>query len=176
MEAIIKAINSGQVAAELKVVISNNPEAAGLKKAENYDIKTAVVNPKEFLSKSDYEQKVVSHLKEAGVELVVLAGYMRIVGKDILDAFPKKIINIHPSLLPAFKGLDAQKQAFDSGVEVSGCTVHYVDETLDGGLIISQAVVAVEPEDTAESLSRKILVKEHQLLPAAINLFAQGKL
>ena len=168
MEAIIKAANLGDIPVEVKVVISNNPQAAGLQTAGSYNISTHGVDMNGFANKDEYEKKIVSILQNQDIELVVLAGYMRLLGPVMLSAFSNKIINIHPSLLPSFKGLDAQKQALEAGVKVSGCTVHFVDETLDGGKIILQKAVEVKDSDTEKILSARILTEEHKLYPKAI--------
>jgi len=168
MAAILNNIKNGVLNASVKVVISNVATAKGLDLAKEFGIETVVCSPKDFASKDIYEEEVAAHLKKRGVQLVVLAGYMRVLGPGFIEAFPNKIINIHPSLLPAFKGLHAQRQALEYGVKVAGCTVHFVDNTLDGGRIIVQETVPVFDEDTEDTLSTRILEKEHVLYTQAI--------
>jgi phosphoribosylglycinamide formyltransferase 1 len=176
MAAILDQIKAGNCDVDVKVVLSNKADAAGLTRAAADNIPTKAFNIKDFASKEAYEQEVIKYLKEAGVELVVLAGYMRILGEGFISAFEDKIINIHPSLLPDFKGLDAQKQALDAGVKEAGCSVHFVDNTLDGGPVIKQAKVPVLDTDTADSLSVRILEQEHRIYPEVIQLYAQKKI
>jgi len=176
MVAIMDAIDDGSLDAEIQVVVSNRPDAKGLTIAQDRGFTTFPLDAKTFPSKVDYEQEVVRVLKGRGVEFLVLAGYMQILGPDILKAFTGRIINIHPSLLPAFKGLRAQRQAMEAGVKFSGCTVHFVDESLDGGPIISQEVVPVLEDDTEESLADRILLEEHKLYPKVLQLLAEGRL
>ena len=170
MEAIIQAALSKQIDATVNVVISNKNNALGIDSAKSYGIKTFVLEKKDYSSKKEYEEEISQILKDHSVDLVCLAGYMTLVGETLLAAFNNKIINIHPSLLPAFKGLNAQKQALDYGVSYAGCSVHYVDQSMDGGALIMQDIVEVLDTDTEESLSKKILKKEHLLYPKAINL------
>lgn len=168
MAAILNNIQAGKLQANVSIVISNNPDAKGLELAKSFGIKTKVIKQKDFVSKDVYEDEIANTLTIAGVELVVLAGYMRVLGPGFIDTFSNRIINIHPSLLPAFKGLNAQKQALEYGVKIAGCTVHFVDNTLDGGRIILQDSVNVLDTDTEESLSARILEKEHVLYTKAI--------
>ena len=161
--AIVEAIEEGRLDAKVAIVLSDRADAPGLSFAKDKGILAHAVLPKSYLSKDDYENKIVSHLKDASVDYVVLAGYMRLVGPVLLREYDHRILNIHPSLLPDFKGLHAQRQALEAGVSESGCTVHYVDETLDGGRILAQAKVPVLPGDTELSLSDRILVEEHRL-------------
>ena len=175
-QAILKSIQSGAVEADIKVVVSDNPQAAGLEIAKKAGILTWSKKIGDFDSKSDYEAEIVALLQAQGVDLLVLAGYMRLVEDTLLNAYWGKIINIHPSLLPAFKGLNTHKRALDFGVKFVGCTVHFIDRTLDEGFIISQAVVPVLPSDTEETLTQKVLEQEHQLLPQAIQWIAEGRL
>lgn len=172
MLAVVQAIASGRLSAHVGVVISNQPEAPGLALARKQGIPTAVFVPAEFESHEAYETAVRDELVRHKVELVVLAGYMRLVKAVLLAAFPNRMINIHPSLLPAFKGLQAQAQALAYGVKVSGCTVHFVDDSLDGGPIILQQAVPVLDTDTPVSLGQRILKEEHVLLVQAIRLIA----
>lgn len=163
MLAIAEAIENGLIPdSAIEVVISDRPDAAGLVKAAERGLRTVAI-PREGRKREEHDSLIVEALREHNVELVCLAGYMRLLSKDFIRAFPNRIINIHPSLLPSFKGLDAQKQAFDYGVKVTGCTVHFVDEELDHGAIIAQSVVYVSDEDTADMVSAKILEKEHEL-------------
>ena len=175
MEAIIQAALSKQIDATVNVVISNKNNALGIDSAKSYGIKTFVLEKKDYSSKKEYEEEISQILKDHSVDLVCLAGYMTLVGETLLAAFNNKIINIHPSLLPAFKGLNAQKQALDYGVSYAGCSVHYVDQSMDGGALIMQDIVEVLDTDTEESLSKKILKKEHLLYPKAINLVLKKK-
>lgn len=168
LEAILKEINEGRLAAEAVVVISDNPTARALNMLAETDIPTFVAERSAFRDRESFEQVLIGVMVEHRVELVVLAGYMRLLGPNFINAFPGHIINIHPSLLPAFPGLDAQKQALDYGVKVAGCTVHFVNEQMDGGRIIAQAVVPVLPDDDEETLSARILIEEHRLLPQVI--------
>ena len=176
LQAIINAIKRGAIAGKIKIVLSDNPGAYALKRAERNSIKTQVVNYKSFNSKEEYEQEVMQQLDNYKVDLTVLAGYMRILGSGFIEKYRYRIINIHPALLPAFPGLNAQKQALKYGVKISGCTVHFVDEGMDSGPIILQKAIKVKQSDDEESLSKRILKYEHQLLPRAIQLFAQNKI
>ena len=173
-QAIADAIDAGQLDAEIAVVISNRQDAPGIETARHRGF-DAVTLPSKNLDREIYDRQVVAKLREKGVELVILAGYMRILSGFILQAFPLRILNIHPSLLPAFPGLDAQHQAIQHGVKFSGCTVHFVDEGLDSGPIIQQATVPVLDGDTAETLAARILVEEHRIYSTAIALVLSGK-
>jgi phosphoribosylglycinamide formyltransferase-1 len=173
-QAIADAIDAGQLDAEIAVVISNRPDAPGIDIARQKGL-NAVVLPSKNLDREVYDRQVVALLREKRAELVILAGYMRILSGFMLQAFPMGILNIHPSLLPAFPGLDAQHQAIAHGVKFSGCTVHFVDEGLDSGPIIQQAVVPVLDGDTAETLAARILEEEHRIYPEAIALVLSGK-
>ena len=176
MSAIIEAVQSGEIPkAEVVVVISDKTSAQGLEKAKARGIETAVITRK-GRSREEHDAEIIKELKRRGVELVCLAGYMRLLSRDFVRAFPDRIINIHPSLLPAFPGLDAQAQAIEYGVKLSGCTVHFVDEHLDHGAIILQKAVEVAGADTAESLSAKILEHEHRLYVEALKLIAEAKI
>jgi phosphoribosylglycinamide formyltransferase-1 len=175
-QAIIDAIESGRIEASVEVLIVDNPSAHAIKRAEKHKIDSKFIDPKGFSSKDDFFSAITNELSSRGVELVILAGFMRIVRKPLLDSFPMKVMNIHPALLPSFPGLHGQKQAVDYGVKVSGCTVHFVDEGMDTGPIIMQAAVPVMPSDTEESLSERILSYEHKIFPEAIRLFAEGRL
>lgn len=176
LQAIMDAAAAGRLEAEVAVVVSDKKEALALERARSRGIPAVHIDPRSFASKEEYEAAVVETLNRHGVELVCLAGYMRLVGKTMLQAFPNRIMNIHPALLPAFPGLNAQKQAVEYGVRYSGCTVHFVDEGVDTGPIILQAVVPVLPDDTPETLAARILEQEHRIYPEAIALFAAGRL
>ena len=168
-EAIAHNIAAGSLQAEIAAVISNREEARGLKIARQRAL-PALCIPSKGVPREDYDRQVVQELKSRGVELVCLAGFMRLLSPEFCRAFPMRILNIHPSLLPAFPGLDAQKQALEHGVKISGCTVHFVDEHLDGGPIILQAAVPVLAEDTEESLAARILEQEHRVYSEAIRI------
>lgn len=174
MTAIADAVQSGEIPdTEVAVVISDKTGAEGLEKAKARGIETAVIARK-GRSREEHDAEIIAELKRRGVELVCLAGYMRLLSCDFVRAFPDKIINIHPSLLPAFPGLDAQRQAIEYGVKISGCTVHFVDDELDHGAIILQKAVEVAGADTAESLSAKILEHEHSLYVEAVKRIVAG--
>lgn len=178
--AILDAIDRGSLDATLKVVASNKPNAAGLERAKERGLPTIYLDPKPFAREANpreaYDLAMGALLQQHGVEYVALAGYMRIVTPVLIRMYSSKIFNIHPSLLPAFPGLDAQRQALEWGAKVSGCTVHLVTEGVDEGPIIVQDAVPIHEGDTVESLSARILEQEHQLYPQAIQLMAQGRL
>jgi phosphoribosylglycinamide formyltransferase-1 len=176
LQAIINAAEAGELGAELAIVISDKPDAFALERAKKHNIKTAVVTKQEFSTRAAFDEKVIEILKENRVELVILAGFMRIITKAFIEAFPMRIINIHPSLLPSFPGLNVQKKALEYGVRFSGCTVHFVEEGVDTGPIILQAAVPVKNDDTVESLSTRILKEEHRIYPEAIRLFSNDRL
>ncbi len=175
LQAIIDRCQDGSLAAEIAVVITNNPGAGALARAGEAGIPTLCINHRNFDQREDFDSAVVKALREACVDLVALAGFMRIITPAFIEAFPQRIINIHPALLPAFPGLHVQQQALDYGARFSGCTVHFVDGGVDTGPIIIQAVVPVLPEDTADSLAARILEQEHQIYPRAIQLIAEGR-
>ncbi|CEP67590.1 Phosphoribosylglycinamide formyltransferase [Moorella glycerini] len=175
MEAIAEAIAVGRVPARIQVVISDRPEARALELARQRGLKAYCLAPREYPSRQAYDRALAAALKKEGVELVVLAGFMRLLSQDFLDQFPGAIINIHPALLPAFPGLNAQRQAWEYGVKFSGCTVHFVDAGTDTGPIIAQAVVPVRDDDTPETLAARILVEEHRLYPEVIKWLAEGR-
>ena len=176
MTAIVEAVQSGQIPnSEVVVVISDKTGAEGLEKAKKRGIETIVIAKKQR-SREEHDAEIIAEFKKRNVELVCLAGYMRLLSSDFVRAFPHRIVNIHPSLLPSFKGLDAQRQAFEYGVKITGCTVHFVDEDLDHGAIILQKAVKIAADDTAESLSAKILEHEHALYVEALKLIAEGKI
>jgi len=166
--AIGEAIAAGRIDATIAVVVSSRAGAPGLERAAAGGIPTAVVTPKDHASREACDRAIVEVLRAHGVELVCLAGYMRLITPAFVDAFPNAILNVHPSLLPAFPGLDAQHQAWEHGVRMSGATVHFVTAELDAGPIVMQAAVPVEDGDTADTLSARILVEEHRIYPAAI--------
>jgi len=174
--AIIEAVNTGKIDGLIRIVISDKYDAFALKRARFYNIKTNSINPEGFDSREGYDKEIVSILKEKEVELVVLAGYMRILSPYFINVFKDKIMNIHPALLPSFPGLHVQKKAIDYGVKLSGCTVHFVDEGLDSGPIIMQKAVKVKENDTEETLAKRILKQEHKIYPRAIQLFAEERL
>jgi len=175
-QAIIDEIEAGRINAALKLLIVDNTDAFAIERAKKHSIDALYLNPKDFPSRDDYFSKIAGELKAKGVELVILAGFMRVVKKPLIDAFKNKIMNIHPALLPSFPGLHGQKQAADYGVRISGCTVHFVDEGMDTGPVIIQAAVPVSPEDTEDTLSARILKLEHKIFPEAIRLYAEGRL
>lgn len=174
LQALIEAIRERRLNASIAVVISNRADAHGLEKARRAGIETMVIGHRGWPSRDDYDRALAAELGSRDVGLVCLAGFMRVVGQPLLGAFPNAIVNIHPSLLPAFPGVDAQRQAIDYGVKVSGVTVHLVTGELDGGPIVLQRTVRVEPGDTAESLAARILVEEHRAYPEAVALLLAG--
>ena len=176
LQAIIDASEKREIPAKVSMVISNRPDAYGLERAKKHKIATAVFDPKKFPDKNTYELEIVKTLKSYKVDLVCLAGYMRIVGTVLLEHYPNKIINIHPALLPSFPGVHVQQAALDHGVKISGATVHVVDEGCDTGPIIIQAAVPVLEGDTEKTLSARILEQEHKIYHQAIKLFAEGNL
>ena len=168
MIALAEAVRSGSIPnADVAIVISDQPGAVGLEKAKERGIETLVIE-RRGRTRAEHDREVVAALRDRKIDLVCLAGYMRVLSAEFIDAYRGRILNIHPSLLPSCPGLNAQEQALANGVTVSGCTVHYVDETLDGGPIIAQREVAVHEGDTVESLSARILVEEHKLYPEAV--------
>lgn len=181
MEAILKAIKKNKIPINPAIVISNKPDAKGLEIAQKLGVKTVVIESKGFSgSRWDYDKKIIQTLTKNGVTpkngLVCLAGFMRIISPEFVKKYKNRIINIHPALLPSFPGLDAQKQALEYGSKYSGCTVHFVDSGVDTGPIILQAVVEIKDSDTEESLSKRILAKEHQTYPKAVRLFAEKRI
>jgi phosphoribosylglycinamide formyltransferase-1 len=175
-QAIIDAIEAGRLNASVKLLVVDNPGAFAVERAKKHSIEHLCIDPKDFTTKDDFFLKIAGELKARSVELVILAGFMRVVRKPLIDAFPIRIMNIHPALLPSFPGLHGQRQAVDHGVKISGCTVHFVDEGMDTGPVIIQAAVPVSPNDTEESLSERILKLEHRIFPEAIRLFSEGRL
>ena len=176
LQSIIDHIEKGSLKAVIKIVISNNPEAFGITRAKKHGINITVLNNRDFKSKEDFDSELIEILKKNKVELVILAGFTRILTPGFLQAFPQKIMNIHPALLPSFPGLHGQKQALDYGVKFSGCTVHFVDEGTDTGPIVIQGVVHVSDDDTVEGLAGRILKEEHRIYPQAIQFYAEGRL
>jgi phosphoribosylglycinamide formyltransferase 1 len=175
MVAIVEAVQGGRIPdSEVTVVISDKKSAQGLEKAQERGIETVIVT-RNGRTREEHDAEIVAELRKRNVGLVCLAGYMRLLSCDFVRAFPDQIVNIHPSLLPAFPGLDAQKQAIEYGVKLSGCTVHFVDDELDHGAIILQKAVEVKDDDTAESLSARILEHEHALYVEALKILAEGK-
>jgi len=181
MEHILKSIKRKRIPINPAVVISNKPNAKGLKIAEKFGINTVIIESKGFKGgRWDYDKKIIATLKQHGVTpkngLVCLAGFMRIISPQFIRKYKNRIMNIHPALLPAFTGLDVQKQAVEHGVKFSGCTVHFVDEGVDTGPIIIQSVVRVKNRDTSETLAKRILKEEHKIYPEAVRLFAKKKI
>ena len=176
LQAIIDAIEVKKLDAKIEVVLSNKADAYGLVRAQNHGICTEVLDHKAFASREAYDQAVVDLLRARGVELVVLAGFMRLLSSVFVKAYSNRIMNIHPALLPSFPGLHVQKKALDHGVRFAGCTVHFVKEECDEGPIIIQAVVPVYPDDSEEQLAARILKQEHRIYPRAIQLYAEGRL
>jgi phosphoribosylglycinamide formyltransferase-1 len=174
LQAIIDAVQDGRLDARLALVISNRPDAYGLERARQAGIETLVRDHKSWPSREAYEAVLVEDLRARNVQLVCLAGFMRLLGATFVDAFPNRILNIHPALLPSFPGLHAQRQALEHGVRFSGATVHLVDTNLDAGPIVMQAVVPVFTDDTEDTLSARILAEEHRIYPEAIGRVLDG--
>ncbi|MBP2641210.1 MAG: purN [Firmicutes bacterium] len=176
LQAIIDAISADRLDAKIGLVISDNPDAHALQRVAGWNIPTVVVERKKYSSRQDFEERLAAEFALHHVDLILLAGFMRILSSHFISRFPGKIMNIHPALLPAFPGLNAQKQALDYGAKVAGCTVHFVDEGMDSGPIILQEAVPVLDNDTVETLSERILHVEHILYPRAVNLYCQQRL
>ncbi|MEA1922424.1 MAG: phosphoribosylglycinamide formyltransferase [Pseudomonadota bacterium] len=176
LQSIIEAVKAGSIAGEIALVISNDAEAYGLTRAANHGIPTKIVKHDDYSDRHSFDQELVKVLKENRVDLVVLAGFMRVLGAGFLAAFPDRVINIHPALLPSFPGTHGQEQAFAYGVKLAGCTVHFVDEKVDHGPIIIQAAVPVLSDDSQERLAARILRCEHKIFSRALALFCAGKL
>ena len=174
LQSIIDAIARRELDAAIAIVMSNRPEAPGLRRARDAGLETTTVSPREYASRDAYDAAISEILRTHDVGLVCLAGFMRLVGPRLLAAFPDAVLNIHPSLLPSFPGLDAQRQALEHGVRVSGATVHFVTAELDGGPIVLQAAVPVLDDDTVDTLSARILVEEHRIYPQAIGDVLDG--
>lgn len=175
-QSIIDSIASGFLKANIAVLITDNSDAYAIERARKHNIDSLVLKPRDFTNKDAYYAHIARELKERGVELVVLAGFMRVIGKALIDQYKNKIMNIHPALLPSFPGLHGQKQAVDYGVRISGCTVHFVDEGMDTGPVIIQAAVPAYHDDTEETLSERILKQEHKIFPYAIRLYEEGRI
>jgi len=176
LQAIIDAIEAKGLDAKIQLVLSNKADAFGLVRAQNHGIPTEILDHKAYTSREAYDQAVVDLLRGRGVELVALAGFMRLLSPVFIKAYSNRIMNIHPALLPSFPGLRVQRTAVEHGVRFSGCTVHFVNEECDEGPIVIQAVVPVFPDDTEESLAARILKQEHRIFPRAIQLYAEGRL
>ena len=174
LQALIEATRLGQLDATIAVVISNRSDATGLAIAADADIETLCIDHEKFPNRDEFDQEIAKQLKLRNVGLVCLAGFMRLVGAPLIETFPNAILNIHPSLLPAFPGLNAQKKAFEHGVKVSGVTVHIVTKDLDAGPIVLQRSVSVSDQDTPETLAGRILKEEHRIYPEAVGLYLQG--
>jgi phosphoribosylglycinamide formyltransferase-1 len=175
LQSIIDAIEAKRVSARIAVVLSNEPDAYGLVRAAGHGIPTAVVNHRDYKNRQEFEEAVLSVLDEFPADLICLAGFMRLLTPGFLRRFPQRVINIHPALLPSFPGTHGQKDAFDYGVRFTGCTIHFVDEGVDTGPIIMQAVVPVLPDDDVEALKARILAQEHRIYPQVIQFFAEGR-
>ena len=174
LQSIIDAIKNGELDAEISIVLTDKPNVMALERAEKAGIKNICVDRKKFASRADFETELLKNLE--GVDLVVLAGFMRILSPDFVRRYEGRLMNIHPSLLPAFPGAHAHRDVLAYGVKISGCTVHFVDEGTDSGPIILQAAVEVKDDDTEETLSARVLEQEHIIYPKAIKLFVEGKL
>jgi len=175
LQSIIEAIGRGELDATISVVISNRADAGGLQRARDAGIETLVLLPREYADRDAYDRALAEALRARNVGLVCLAGFMRLVGAPLLDAFPGRVLNIHPSLLPSFPGLEAQRQAINHGVRISGATVHLVTSELDGGPIVVQSAVPVLDDDTADTLAARILIQEHRIYPEAIRIVLDEK-
>ena len=174
MQALVRAARDGRMTADVRVVISNVPGAAGLEFARSAGIETLVIPHRDFGSREAFDQALLTELQDRRVDLVCMAGFMRLLGPAFCDAFPQRVVNVHPSLLPSFPGIDAQHQAFEHGVKVTGATVHFVTPTLDAGPIVLQQAVVVEDHDTADTLATRILGVEHEIYWAAIQRILEG--
>ncbi|MBD2250330.1 phosphoribosylglycinamide formyltransferase [Nostoc parmelioides] len=175
-EAVAQAIEDQQLNAQIQVLIYNNPTAKAATRAANRGIETVLLNHREYKNREVLDQKIVETLRQYDVEWIILAGWMRVVTSVLIDAFPRRIINIHPSLLPSFKGIHAVEQALEAQVKITGCTVHLVSLEVDSGPILMQAAVPILPDDTAETLHARIQIQEHRILPQAIALATQANL
>lgn len=176
LQSLIDHIDAGSLDAEIRIVLCNNADAYALKRCEKHGIPTEVIDHRAFSSRERFDRRMIEVMNAHGVTLVVMAGFMRILSAEFFRAFPLRIMNIHPALLPSFPGTHVQQKALDYGVRFSGCTVHFADEGVDSGPIIIQAVVPVLEEDTAESLAERILKEEHRIYPQAIQYFAEGRI
>ena len=176
LQSIIDAISAKKLDAEIAIVLTDRPNVPALIRAEKAKIENVCVDRKQFTDQKAFEGKLLDHLFRVGVDLVVLAGFMRLLSSKFIRAYPNKIMNIHPALLPNFPGTHAQRDALEYGVKISGCTIHFIDEGMDTGPIILQSAVPVLEDDTEETLSKRILEEEHKLYPRAIQLYAEGRL
>jgi len=176
LQAIIDCIEKNYLAAKISLVLSNVKDAYALERGKKHGLDVVFLDPKIYPNKANYEQKIIDLLLSKSIDLICLAGFMRILGKKFIETFSGKIINIHPSLLPAFPGLDVQKKALEHGAKFSGCTVHFVNEEVDGGPIILQSIVPIHDEDDIESLSKRILQQEHIIYPEAIRLIIEDNI
>ena len=174
LQALIDAVEEKRLPARIAIVISNRDDAVGLERARAAGIDTLVVSHRAFSTRDEFDQALANELRRRGVTLVCLAGFMRLVGAPLLDAFPNAILNVHPSLLPAFPGVDAQRQALEHGVKIAGATVHLVTTDLDAGPIVLQASVSVREDDTPETLAARILIEEHRIYPEAVRIVLAG--
>jgi phosphoribosylglycinamide formyltransferase 1 len=175
-QAVIEAIAAGRIPAACVALITDNPKAYAIERARNADVPVIIIDYASFATRAEYEHALLAGMRKQKADLFVLAGYMRILGTTIVKAFPHRIVNIHPALLPSFTGLHAQRQAIAYGVKVAGCTVHFVDENLDCGPIILQKCVPVHKDDDEDSLAERILIEEHKCYPEAIRLFCEDRL
>lgn len=175
LQALIDAGERGLMDGRVALVVTDNPSAYAIERAKKHGIPFRVIERKGHPSRQAFDSALADAVEESGVDLVALAGFMRIISPSFLSRFPGRVINIHPALLPSFPGLDAQKQAFEYGVKITGCTVHFVDEGVDTGPIIAQSAVPVLPGDTLESLSARILEQEHVIYPKAVTMIARGE-
>ena len=174
--AILRAVKKGKIPANISLLVCDNPKASVIGKAKRAGVEVFLIKQDDFASKGDFENRIIQRLEEAKIDLIVLAGFMRILSRELVQKFNLKILNIHPSLLPSFKGTQGIKDAFDYGVKIAGVTVHFVDSEMDHGPIILQAAVKIDEQDTEESLEKKIHKIEHKLYPQAIRLFCEGRL
>ena len=174
--AVIRAVKKGKIEANLALLVCDNPKAGAIGRAKRAGVKVALVKREEFLSKEDFENKILEHLEREAIDLIVLAGFMRLLGAGLIQKYKDRILNIHPAILPSFKGTRGIEDAFGYGVKVTGITVHFVDEKMDHGPIILQEAVKIKEDDTLESLEAKVHKAEHKIYPQAIKLFVEGKL
>lgn len=174
LEAIANAIENGQLLAKIAVVIYNEPEAFAKQRAEKFGVTAILINHRDYKSRQALDREIIKQLRACKVDLVIMAGWMRIVTQVLIDAFPERILNVHPSLLPSFKGIHAIAKAFEYGVKITGCTVHLLSLEVDSGKILKQAAVSILPDDTLEALQKRIQVQEHLIYPQAIAEYSQS--
>ncbi|MCM8780647.1 MAG: phosphoribosylglycinamide formyltransferase [Candidatus Omnitrophica bacterium] len=174
--AIVRAVKKGKIKANLSLLVCDEPKAGVIARARRAGIKVALVKREDFVSKKEFEEKIIQHLEENKIDLIVLAGFMRLLSPEFVNRYKDRILNIHPALLPSFKGTEGIKDAFDYGVKVTGVTVHFVDEEMDHGPIVLQKAVKIREDDTLQSLETRIHKIEHQIYPEAIRLFLEGRL